>query len=343
MLKKVLALSAFVAISAAGVAEAREQIRIVGSSTVFPFSTAVAEQFGKTSTFKSPVVESTGSGGGLKLFCAGVGDGHPDITNASRRIKSSEVKKCAKNGIKEIVEVKIGYDGIVLANSKKAGRMSVSLKDVFLALAKNVPAGEGKTQPNPYKTWKDVNSSLPNVKIEVLGPPPTSGTRDAFVELAMEGGCKKVGWIKAMKKTDKKAYKSLCHTIREDGAFIEAGENDNLIVQKLNANKNAFGIFGFSFLDQNADKVQGSLINGIAPEFEKIADGSYPVSRGLWFYVKTAQVGKVPGIKEFMAEFTSDKAWGPEGYLADKGLIPMPKAERKSWNRKTEELANLNM
>ena len=343
MLKKVLALSAFVAISAAGVAEAREQIRIVGSSTVFPFSTTVAEQFGKTSTFKSPVVESTGSGGGLKLFCAGVGDGHPDITNASRRIKSSEVKKCAKNGIKDIVEVKIGYDGIVLANSKKSERMSVSLKDVFLALAKNVPAGEGKTQPNPYKTWKDVNASLPNVKIEVLGPPPTSGTRDAFVELAMEGGCKKVGWIKSMKKTDKKAYKSLCHTIREDGAFIEAGENDNLIVQKLNANKNAFGIFGFSFLDQNSDAVQGSLINGVMPAFEKIADGSYPVSRSLYFYVKKAHIGKVPGIEEFLAEFTSDKAWGEEGYLADKGLIPMPVAERKSWNRKTEELANLDM
>ena len=325
-----------------GAAQAREQIRIVGSSTVFPFSAAVAEQFGKSTSFKTPVVESTGSGGGLKLFCAGSGDAHPDITNASRRIKKSEVEKCATNGVKEITEVKIGYDGIVIANSKKADRFELSLKDVYLALAKNVPAGEGKTMANPYKTWKDVNASLPATKIEVLGPPPTSGTRDAFVELAMEGGCKTVGWVKAMKKTDKKGYKALCHTIREDGAYIEAGENDNLIVQKLDANPKALGIFGYSFLDQNADKMQGSTINGVSPEFEAIADGSYPVSRALYFYVKQAQVGKVPGIDAFLKEFTSDKAWGDEGYLADKGLIPMPHEERAQFRKGAEELANLN-
>ncbi|HER26262.1 MAG TPA: PstS family phosphate ABC transporter substrate-binding protein [Rhodospirillales bacterium] len=325
-----------------GQAEAREQIRIVGSSTVYPFATTVAERFGKSTKFKTPVVESTGSGGGLKLFCAGVGDQHPDITNASRRIKKSEVKKCAANGVTDVTEVKIGYDGIVIANSKEAVRFELSLKDLYLALAKNVPAGEGKTQANPYKTWKDVNAALPATKIEVLGPPPTSGTRDAFVELAMEGGCKKVGWIKAMKKTDKKAYKTLCHTIREDGAFIEAGENDNLIVQKLQANSNALGIFGFSYLDQNADKVQGSKINGIAPKFEAIADGSYPISRALYFYVKQAQVGKVPGMKAYIREFTSEKAWGDEGYLADKGLIPMPVKERALFRKGAEELANLN-
>ena len=324
-------------------AQARDQIRIVGSSTVFPFATTVAERFGRSTSFKTPIVESTGSGGGLKLFCAGIGDNHPDITNASRRIKKSEVKKCAGNGITEITEIKIGYDGIVIANSKNASHLNLSLKDVFLALAKNVPAGEGKTQPNPYKTWKDINSSLPAIKIEVLGPPPTSGTRDAFAELAMEGGCKKISWIKALKKQDKKAYKVLCHTVREDGVYIEAGENDNLIVQKLDANKNAFGIFGYSFLDQNSDKVQGSMINKVDPTFENIADGKYPVSRALYFYVKKAHIGKVAGIAEYLHEFSSEKAWGEEGYLAEKGLIPMPDAERKSFRKAAKMFSNLSM
>ena len=342
MFKKTLTLASFAVVIFTGAAEARDQIRIVGSSTVFPFSTAVAEQFGKTSSFKTPVVESTGSGGGLKLFCAGIGDQHPDMTNASRRIKKSEVKKCANNGITDIVEVKIGYDGIVIANSKKSPQMKISRKDLFLALAKNVPTGEGKTLPNPYQTWKDVNASLPDFKIEVLGPPPTSGTRDAFVELAMEGGCKKFDWVKALKKSDKKAYKALCHTIREDGAFIEAGENDNLIVQKLETNPKAFGIFGYSFLDQNADKLQGSIVDATQPTFEMIADGKYPVSRPLFFYVKKAHIGKVPGIKEYMTEFTNEKAWGPDGYLADKGLIPMPDAERKEWHASVRGLENFN-
>lgn len=344
MFKKTLAVAALAGICFAGAAEARDQIRIVGSSTVFPFSTAVAEQFGKTSSFKTPVVESTGSGGGLKLFCAGTGDQHPDITNASRRIKKSEVEKCAKNGITNITEVKVGYDGIAIANSKKAVKFDLTLQDLFLALAKNVPTGEeGKTQANPNKTWKDVRSDLPNIKIEVLGPPPTSGTRDAFAELAMEGGCKTIPWVKALKKKDKKGYKALCHTIREDGAYIEAGENDNLIVQKLEANPNALGIFGYSFLDQNADKVQGSSINGKDVTFANIASGDYPVSRALYFYVKTAHVGKVPGIAEYVAEFTSNKAWGDEGYLADKGLIPMPKSERAKFAKDAKSMANLSM
>lgn len=322
---------------------ARDQITIVGSSTVFPFATTVAERFGKNTDFKTPVVESTGSGGGLKLFCAGVGEGHPDITNASRRIKMSEVEKCASNGIDEIVEVKIGYDGIVLANSRKSDAYELSLKDVFLALAKDVPDGEGKTKPNPYVNWSDVNPDLPNVKIEVLGPPPTSGTRDAFVELAMEGGCKQFDWVKALKKSDKNSYKALCHTIREDGAFVEAGENDNLIVKKLDANPNALGIFGFSFLDQNSDVVQGSVINGEAPEFELIADGSYPVSRSLFFYVKKAHIGVIPGIEEFLAEFTGDAATGEDGYLAEKGLIPMSDEEAAEWKTKVDNLTSLSM
>jgi phosphate transport system substrate-binding protein len=319
---------------------ARDHITIVGSSTVYPFATVVAEHFGKNTQFKTPKVESTGSGGGLKLFCTGVGIEHPDITNASRKIKSSEIEKCKSNGVNGIVEVKIGYDGIALANSKKAPVLELSLRDIFLALAKEVPAADGSETlvANPYKTWKDVNASLPATAIEVLGPPPTSGTRDAFVELAMEGGCKTFDWIKAMKKTDKKAYKILCHTVREDGAYIEAGENDNLIVQKLQANPKAVGIFGFSFLDQNSDKVQGSIVNGVAPEFESIANGEYPVSRPLYFYIKKAHVGSIPGIAEYLAEFTSEKAWGNDGYLSDKGLIPMPDNERSQTARNVKDL-----
>ena len=329
------------AIAASDQAIARDQISIVGSSTVFPFSTTVAERFGKNTEFKTPVVESTGSGGGLKLFCSGIGERTPDITNASRRIKASEVELCAKNGVADIVEVKIGFDGIVLANSRAGDVMEITRKDVFLALAKDVPDGEGKTKPNPYKTWADINPSLPATKIEVLGPPPTSGTRDAFVELAMEGGCKKFDWVKALKKTDKTAYKTLCHTIREDGAFVEAGENDNLIVQKLEVNPNAFGIFGYSFLDQNSDKMQGSLIGGVEPTFENIADGAYPISRSLFFYVKKAHIGVVPGIEAYLAEFISEDAAGEDGYLADKGLIPMGEEEAEEWKEKITNLQNL--
>ncbi|MEQ8505785.1 MAG: PstS family phosphate ABC transporter substrate-binding protein [Rhodospirillales bacterium] len=340
MIRKTLAVAAVagMALSMANAAEARDQIRIVGSSTVFPFSTAVAEQFGKTTKFKTPVVESTGSGGGLKLFCAGIGAQHPDMTNASRRIKKSEVERCAKNGVTDVVEVKVGYDGIVIANSKASPQMKITREQLFLALAKDVPAGEGKLIPNPNKTWKDVDASLPDIKIEVLGPPPTSGTRDAFAELGLEGGCKKIGWIKAMKKTDKKKYKAVCHSVREDGAYVEAGENDVLIVRKLEANPNAFGVFGYSFLDQNADKIQGSLVDGKAPTFEAISDGSYPVSRPLYFYVKKAHVGSIPGMKEYVAEFTSEKAFGPDGYLGDKGLISMGDKER---NKFREDGANL--
>jgi phosphate transport system substrate-binding protein len=309
---------------------ARDYISIVGSSTVYPFATVVAETFGKTTRFKTPKIESTGSGGGFKLFCGGIGVEHPDITNSSRAIKKSEIDACVANGVTEIIEVKIGYDGIAIANSKKAAQLRFSRKDLFLALAKNVPDPKGgeKLISNPFKTWRDVNSNLPKIAIEVLGPPPTSGTRDAFVELAMEGGCKKFNWIAAKEKEDEKQYKSICHTIREDGAYVEAGENDNLIVQKLEANPNALGIFGYSFLDQNSDKVQGLIIDGVAPSFEAIADNSYPISRPLFFYVKKAHVGMIPGIKEYLHEFISEKAWGEEGYLSDRGLIPMPVAER---------------
>ncbi|MCH9694482.1 MAG: substrate-binding domain-containing protein [Gammaproteobacteria bacterium] len=307
----------------------RDYVYVVGSSTVYPFATVVAERFGRGSEFKTPKIESTGSGGGLKLFCDGVGVDFPDVANASRAIKASEVETCAAHGVTEIVEVKIGYDGIVLANALGAPAMKLSRADIFMALAKEIPGkGEGELIANPYTTWNEVNPELPAIRIEVLGPPPTSGTRDAFVELAMEGGCKTVGWVKALKSTNKNQFKAICHTIREDGAFIEAGENDNLIVQKLQANPDAFGIFGFSFLDQNMEKVKGSLIDGVAPTFDDIAAGDYPVSRPLFFYVKKAHVDVIPGLRGFLREFTSERAWGEEGYLSDRGLIPMPDKER---------------
>jgi phosphate transport system substrate-binding protein len=324
-MKYAITLAALATLALAGEVQARDEIRIVGSSTVFPFSTAVAEQFGKAGSFKTPVVESTGTGGGFKLFCAGVGVDSPDISNASRAIKDSEIETCKKNGVTEITEVKIGYDGIVLANSKADKQFGLSVKTVWMALAKQVPV-DGKLVDNPYKNWSEIDPALPNSAIEVLGPPPTSGTRDAFVELVMDKGCDQFAEVKSLEGDAKKAA---CQTIREDGAFVEAGENDNLIVQKLEANPAALGIFGFSFLDQNADKIQGSSMDGVTPNFETIADGSYEVSRPLFFYVKNAHVGVIPGIKEFVAEFMSERATGEEGYLADKGLIPLPAGERE--------------
>lgn len=343
-----LAAAVFMVIAAMGApaqGASRDYVNIVGSSTVYPFATVVAEQFGKTSKFKTPKIESTGSGGGIKLFCAGVGVEHPDITNSSRRIKSTEVETCAKNGVADITEMKIGYDGIVLANSKKAPQMKITRREIYLALAKEIPSASvvGMMTPNPNKTWKDVNPSLPATKIEVLGPPPTSGTRDAFVELVMESGCEGTPWIKDLKKSDEKKFKSMCFTIREDGAYIEAGENDVLIVKKLEANKDAFGIFGFSFLDQNSDKIQGSVVDGVQAEFEKIASGEYPVSRPLFFYVKKAHVDMIPGIREYVKEFMSDKAVGSGGYLVDKGLIPMPEAEKKTFQSDASSMKNLSL
>jgi phosphate transport system substrate-binding protein len=318
---------------------ARDSIEVVGSSTVYPFSTVVAERYGRATGKATPKIESTGSGGGMKLFCSGVGTNYPDITNSSRRMKASEFKKCQTNGVRDVIEVQIGYDGIVIANSVTAAPMKLSRKDIFLALAAQVPgATEGELIDNPYSTWNQVNPALPNTAIEVLGPPPTSGTRDAFAELGLEGGCKAIAWIKAMKKTNKSAFKALCHTVREDGRYIEAGENDNLIVQKLEANPAALGVFGFSFLDQNADKVQGAQIESVEPTFESIADKSYPISRPLFFYVKKAHVGVVPGIQGYLNEFTSEKAWGEEGYLAEKGMIPLPSEERAAMAANTRGL-----
>jgi phosphate transport system substrate-binding protein len=307
----------------------REQIRIVGSSTVYPFTTKVAEQFGRTTDFPTPVIESTGTGGGFKLFCGGVGADHPDVTNASRAIKASEVELCAGNGVAEITEVKVGYDGIVVANAAGAAPFELSRRQLFLALAKQVPQGEGeeKLVDNPYTTWSQIDPALPAQEIEVLGPPPTSGTRDAFVELVMQEGCSEWEWIAALEDSDGDRFKQICHTLREDGAFVEAGENDNLIVQKLEANPDALGIFGYSFLDENRDKIQGATIDGVAPTFEAIAAQEYPVSRPLFLYVKPAHAAIVPGLGDFVLELVSERAIGEDGYLADIGLIPLPPQE----------------
>jgi phosphate transport system substrate-binding protein len=325
---KTAALALAGVIAFAGPTLARDQIKIVGSSTVFPFATVVAEQFGKSTSFKTPVIESTGSGGGLKLFCAGIGANHPDMTNASRRIKQSEIDRCAKNGINVVTEVKVGYDGIVISNKKGSPKLDLSKKQVFMALAKMVPIN-GKMVANPYKMWSDIDPNLPKVKIEVLGPPPTSGTRDAFTELAMREGAKAFPMLKQLRKAEgKKAFRKYADAVREDGAYIEAGENDKMIVNKLEANPNAFGIFGFSFLDQNADKIQGTMIAGTEPTFENIASGDYSISRSLYFYIKKAHVGVIPGIAEYAARFTSADAIGEDGYLIEKGLIPLSDAER---------------
>ena len=345
MFKKLAICSSVLLMATSGTALARDSISIVGSSTVFPFATVVAERFGKVTEFKTPKIESTGSGGGLKLFCSGVGTDTPDITNSSRRIKKSEFDQCQANGVTDIIEVLIGYDGIAVANSQEAEQLTLTRKDLYMALAQQVPNPDGGDTlvDNPYQSWKEVNPSLPDLAIEVLGPPPTSGTRDAFVELAMEGGCKAFDFIKAMKKTDKKAYKAICHTVREDGAYVEAGENDNLIVQKLQANPKALGIFGFSFLDQNSDKVQSSVVEGFEADFDAIADGDYPISRPLYFYVKKQHIGTIPGIAEYLSEFTSEGSWGEEGYLADKGMIPLSDDERSEIGSSVKNQESLSL
>jgi phosphate transport system substrate-binding protein len=306
---------------------------------VYPFATVVAEEFGRSTKFKTPIIESTGTGGGFKLFCAGVGVDHPDITNASRPIKASETELCAKNGVTDITEIKIGYDGIVVASSKKAAPLALTLRQVFLALAAKVPLASGELVANPHRTWKDVDASLPDLKIEVLGPPPTSGTRDSWNELALEGGCATFPDIKALKDRDEAAYKAICHSMREDGAWVDAGENDNLIVQKLIANPSALGVFGYSFLEQNTDSIRANAIDGVEPTFDTISSGAYPVSRPLFFYVKDVHVGSIPGIQEYVLEFTSEKAYGEFGYLADKGLIPAPQAEREQFRAAAKALS----
>ncbi len=326
---------------AASPAFARDQIRIVGSSTVYPFTTAVAEAFGKSSGMKTPVVESTGTGGGFKLFCEGAGEDTPDFTNASRPIKKSEFEACQKNGVTDIVEVKVGFDGLTVATAAGAPDVALTKQQLFMALAKQVPDKEGKLVDNPYKMWNEIDPSLPATKIEVLGPPPTSGTRDSFAELVLEKGADTFESLAALKKSDAKAFETVWKSIRTDGAYVEAGENDNLIVQKLEANPDAFGIFGFSFLEENEGKIKAVKVEGQVPTFETIASGDYKVARPLFVYVKKQHVGEVPGMAEFLAEYTSAKAMGDEGYLADKGLIPLPAEEAATSANTVKDLTAL--
>jgi phosphate transport system substrate-binding protein len=323
-MKRIVLTASLVALTAVPAFAARDQIRIVGSSTVYPFTTAVAEQFGKSTGMKTPVVESTGTGGGMKLFCSGVGEATPDFTNASRPIKKGEFEDCMKNGVTEIVEIEVGFDGLSVAQSKDATPINLTKEQLFLALAKNIPDKDGKLIPNPNMTWKDIDASLPDVKIEVLGPPPTSGTRDSFAELVLEVGALKQPGMADLKKADAKAFEAVWKSIREDGAYVEAGENDNLIVQKLTANPTALGVFGFSFVEQNANAIKDIPIEGVEATYESIADGSYKVARPLYVYAKKQHIGTIPGMNEFIAEFVSDKAIGEDGYLAEKGLVSLP-------------------
>lgn len=315
-------------------AEARNQIHIVGSSTVFPFSSYVAEEFGATTGHKTPIVESTGSGGGFKLFCTGAGEGTPDITNASRRIKDSELKACADNGVTEITEAVIGFDGIVLAQNNANASLKLSRMDVLLAVAAEVPNKAGTALiANPYKFWDQINPKLPHRPILIYGPPSSSGTRDAFEDLAMKSLTKKMDVYKA--KTKK------YHTVRSDGAYIPAGENDNLIVQKLVKEKNAIGIFGYSFLAENSDRLSAARVDDVAPEAENVSSGSYPYSRSLYFYIKKANIGKTEGIREFSDLFMDEKMIGEDGDLTEIGLIALPKAEREMRRNTVTKLINL--
>lgn len=317
------AAAALTAFAAVNPASARDQIKIVGSSTVFPYTQAVAEEFANKTGNPAPVVESTGTGGGMKIFCAGIGENHPDLTGASRAQKSSEAELCKKNGVDNVTEVLIGYDGLSIAVSREGNAFDVTKTQLYLALASEVPV-DGKLVANPYKKWSEIDANLPDIEITVYGPPPTSGTRDAFVELAMEKGCEELEYFKTHEDDAKK-----CGAMRQDGPFIEAGENDNLIVQRLEADPNAYGIFGYSFLFENQDKLQPVKVGGVAPSTETIADSSYGISRPLFFYIKNAHRDVIPGLKEFIEEYVSDAAMGPGGYLSDRGLVALGDEKRK--------------
>ena len=334
----------------------RQGLRIVGSSTVFPFTTAVAENFGARTGFPTPVVESTGTGGGMSLFCAGVGLNFPDLTGASRPMKASEYQLCQDNGVTAITEIAIGFDGIVVGNSLDAERMNIDKEDLFLALAAEIPTpldaagapligADGQLRagssfadaasyscdaflPNPFVRWSDVDPALPSSRIEVFGPPPTSGTRDAFVELGMHLGARRIACLDALHDSDESRFAQLASRIREDGAWVDSGENDNAIVQTLASSPNAFGVFGYSFLEQNGDRIHASRVDGVEPTYENIADGVYPISRSMYVYVKNQHEGVAPGLVPFVEELTRDEAWGPVGYLADRGLIALPEERR---------------
>ena len=319
-------------------ASAREQIRIVGSNTVYPFVTAAAEQFGLGEKFRTPIVENTGTGGGFKLFCDGLSENTPDITNASRPITESERAQCSKNGVSDWLELPIGYDGIVLAAKKGTPQFSLSKKVIFTALARELPDGKGGWVKNPYHTWKEIDGTLPDTPIAIYGPPPTSGTRDAFGELAMEKGCEAYPEF-AVRFPDSKERKKNCHVLREDGRYIETGDDGNVMVQKLSANDRALGLLGYSFFDENSNQIQSTAIDGVNPTVETIESGRYGMSRKLYVYVKMGHIGVVPGIAQFLQELTSENAVGEEGYITAKGLLPLQETERHELYRKVKALA----
>ena len=318
----------------------RDQIKIVGSSTVYPYATVVAEKFGKSGKFKTPVIESTGTGGGMKLFCAGVGANHPDVTNASRAIKPKEIELCKKNGVTEIIEIIVGNDGISFAHSVSAPDADFTKEQLWRALAAKVDI-DGKLLENPYKKWSDIDANLPNKKIEILIAPPTSGTRDAWNSLVMTKGCTKTA--KSLYESAGKKAKKECAKIREDGYAVEAGENDTLIIQKLSSNPDAFGFFGYSYLVANKDKIKASSVDGVQPSLEGIQGYSYPIARPLFFYVKKAHVGVIPGIKEFLKEFTSKKAMSNRGYLAKIGLVPLASDKYKATRTAALDLITISI
>lgn len=333
-----LSLLGLAVIASPHVAHARDQIRIVGSSTVYPFTTTAAEQFGRSSTFKTPVVEATGTGGGIRLFCAGLGINRPDAANASRRMKLSEYNDCQARGVRDIIELNIGFDGLTLAQSKKARPLKLTLAQLFLALTKDVLNDKEQLVANPHIYWFDIDRSLPRTRIEILGPPPTSGTRDSLHELLMEKGAEQIPAYAALKKSDPGQFERLWKTVREDGVYVEAGENDNVIVQKLEANSDAFGILGYSFLEENSAKLRGVALDGVAPDYDAITNGKYQGGRRIYVYVKKAHVGVVPGIDKFIQEYMSNKAIGEDGYLTRKGLVPLPANELAAARASTSEL-----
>jgi phosphate transport system substrate-binding protein len=334
-----LAATAVLALSIPSIAEARSQMRAVGSSTVYPFAKAVAERVARANPrLGTPIIESTGTGAGMKLFCAGVGERFPDIENASRRMKASEAKLCAANGVTQVTEIQVGLDGVAVATSRATGLSGLTQRDIYLALART-PFGK----PNKTKTWKDVNAKLPALPIRVYGPPTTSGTRDALAELLLTPPCEANPSMAALKKADEAKFKAICGGIREDGAYIEAGENDNLIVQKLEANAGTLGIFGYSFLEENAAKLKGIAVNGVAPTYATISSFQYPGARPLYIYVKNAHVRAIPAIRAFVAEFTKESAFGPKGYLLQGGLVAAPNNIRARSQAAARTLSPLNL
>ncbi len=320
---------ALASVGAAALAQSRDQIRVVGSSTVFPYSQAVAEQFAGMSGMKAPVVESTGTGGGMQIFCDGIGPDFADMTGASRAMTQSEYEKCTGNGVDNITEIYFGSDGLSIAHSVDGPEFGLTEAQIFQALASEVEV-DGEIVANPFKKWNEIDPALPDAVITAFGPPPTSGTRDAFVELVMQDGCNEFETIAALEESDEDRWEEVCSRMRQDGPFIEAGENDNLIVQRLQADPNSIGIFGYSFLFENQDTLRAVPINGVLPNAETIADGSYPVARPLFIYLKNAHRGVIPGLEEFATSYVAEETIGPDGLLSERGLIPLADADREA-------------